>query len=165
MLLTNITRMLHLKDADIRANAGMMKSLEAGKLIVTAIVATKNPEFSNIFVAGMDNDMPSGNGSVSAAAALMLGWTDESSDRIYRGRMNASMDVIGKLQLDQGSELPADFRLQCSDAIVPAFGAQSPRATKDGIVLKSGGSPIYRTFDVVTKDEFTGHTTLLADKV
>jgi hypothetical protein len=138
-------------------NEAVRAAVEAGNVILIDKVPTSNPEYTNLYFAGMVETQSAS--TVSAAQSMLLGWS-ETNQYMMRAQQNSKTDVAEKFPLGTVFQ---DFALQIVDSNTPAYSEQKPRQSKDGqLYLDEAGNKIYRSARLVTKAELEdeGHKTI-----
>lgn len=135
------------------ANEDVKRALDAGHIVLIDRKATRKPEYTNLYFAGMVE----GGGSVTETQAMFLDWDTKF---IGRAIQNASTKIAEKMELGKVFD---NLQLRMVDSTKPHYAGQDPRENKDGKQLQdSDGNAVYRKFEVVLQSEFTGHKTIEA---
>ena len=141
----------------LMAEAIIRAAVEAGFVILIDKVPTSNPEYTNLYFAGMVETQSAS--TVSKAQAELLGWSD-TNVFLMRAQQNAKTAVADKFEIGKVFE---GFALQIVDSTSPSFPEHKPRQSKEGdVYLNEENHPIYRSARLVTKEELTeqGHKTI-----
>lgn len=139
-------------NAELLAEAAAQ--LETGNPVVIDKVATRNPDFTTIFVAGKVEGIGSAvnGGSVSKFEADMLGW----SEPILRSHFNCPTARANDISVGDTLE---DVVIEVKDSNEPQYEGQNERVTRNGdIIVDDEGNLIYRSTKLVYKSEFKGHS-------
>ena len=150
-----------MKNIELMAIAEVKTALEAGKVVVIDKKVTADPNYTNLYLFANVDGLGGGSGEVSEAAAMLLGWTGGSQQRAIS---NAKTEIANKITIGQSIDdvFGASFTLRCIDTVEKQFQTHQPRIDSNGQIFFNGNKEIYRTFELVTKEELDkkGHITL-----